>query len=119
MATKGSATKGMVSGNVPEGFGDEQEVVQGQFKFEKVGDKVAGILISKGQSDSFKAGVYQLEIGPGASISFLGKTTLDKQMSSVPLGAYVTVEYSSDELTKQGRSVKMFDVKYRLPKSGS
>lgn len=48
----------------------------------------------------------------GEKFAIFGSASLDRQFKNVPAGKYVYVTYKGKEETKNGRTVKVYDVQY-------
>lgn len=93
---------------VPDG--DFVEVEDASFfKFEKVGDKIEGILIDKGQSDRYGFGLYDIKTPDGETFRFHGSAQLDSLLKAIPEDTYIRITYVDDQKLPQG-SLKIFKV---------
>lgn len=80
------------------------------FKFENVGDKIAGKLVDIGSSGKYKFGLYTLEKPDGEQVRFHGSSQLDSRMKQVQMGDSVIVEYMDIEKRPKG-DMKLFAVR--------
>jgi hypothetical protein len=94
--------------NTPAPAGWEDVIVD-QFRFEKVGDSVQGILLAK-ESSSFGVGAYQIQVDADHSVSILGTTGLDRLLAQVAEGIEVFIEFMDIQKTGANRNFKVFRV---------
>jgi hypothetical protein len=80
------------------------------FKFENVGDKIAGKLVDIGNSDQYGFGLYTVEKSDGEQVRFHGSSQLDSRMKQVQLGDSVIVEFMDIEKRPKG-NMKLFNVR--------
>lgn len=80
------------------------------FKFENVGDKIAGRLVDVGSSDQYKFGLYTIENSDGEQVRFHGSSHLDTRMKQVQIGELVIVEFTDVEKRPKG-DMKLFSVR--------
>lgn len=96
-----------------EGSGDYEEVEA--FRFEEVGDKIAGIVTDLGSWDA-GFGTYPIvtvidnETGEKAAIHGLG-TVLKDKLTPVLTGDLVIVRYDGERKSKKGNTYKSYTVK--------
>lgn len=82
------------------------------FKFENVGDKIAGKLVDIGTSDQYKFGLYTIEKSDGTQARFHGSAQLDTRMKQCNIGDNVMVEFMDIEKRPKG-NMKLFSVRRR------
>ena len=79
-----------------------------------VGDTLEGIFIKKEEFDG-KYGTtekYVIEIPDGTKYGVFSSTSLARQFKNIPEGSYVWITYKGEEISKNGRPVKVYDVDY-------
>lgn len=84
------------------------------YKFEKVGDKLGGKLLSYEQRPDTGKGighVYEIENENGI-IPFFASSDLQKKLRNVPLNSAVAIEFTEKTKTKSGNDFKIFEVRY-------
>ena len=113
---KGKAVK-EPTGVEPDEVEDEdwREILTDQYKFEKEGDGIQGVLLSR-ETSSFGVGAYTIQIDEDHALSILGTTTLDRQMVQVRIGEEVRIAFTGKTKTGSGRFVKLFSVQHRKAK---
>ena len=55
---------------------------------------------------------YIIEGTDGTIYGVFGSATINRQFKNIPEGAYVWIEYKGEEPTKNGRSVKVYDIDF-------
>ena len=82
------------------------------YRFENIGDKVAGVLQEKGVYGNINAGAYVLKQDDGKIRKFHGSVNLDQKMKGVEIGKYCEVEYIDNMQMEKGKTpMKIFDVR--------
>ena len=95
---------------------DWQDVFTDRFQFVKEGDGITGILVDKSIANfgGNNVGSYTVAPEPEMMLSFLGSTTLDRQMAQIPVGHEVQVTFTGTAATARGLNpVKLFTVRHR------
>lgn len=77
--------------------------------FDHIGEEVTGKLLSKGVSEKFGVGIYEIETSEGIRKRIFGKTQLDRLMEQVTVGQIIRVIYIEDKETTSG-TLKVFDI---------
>lgn len=80
----------------------------------EVGAKIEGVYIKK-EVITTKFGAsekYIIETPEGAKMGVFTSASLARQFANVPEGSYVWIEYKGEEVSKNGRPVKSYDVDY-------
>jgi hypothetical protein len=100
------------AGAVPAGY---KEVTVEFFQFKNIGDHVSGVLLQKREitlgSKGNKCGKYTLRQPDGKLISFLGSTTLDDQLSRMPVNADIWIQFTHvEKLEGSNYDLKHFSV---------
>jgi hypothetical protein len=86
------------------------------FKFEKPGDAVEGMLISKDVISMKKGtvindvGKYVVENDEGIRKSFLGGAVLDSTLAEIDLGNYIRVTFTGTRKSSNNMDVKQFKI---------
>lgn len=93
---------------------DEYEEIEDPdfFKFESVGDNIAGELVDIGTSDQYKFGLYTVEKSDGSQVRFHGSAQLDSRMKQCGIGDHIKVEFIDVEKRPKG-DMKLFSVRRR------
>lgn len=55
---------------------------------------------------------YIIEGADGVMYGVYGTASINRQFANIPEGAHVWIEYKGEGTTKNGRSVKLFDIDY-------
>lgn len=55
---------------------------------------------------------YIIEGTDGVMYGVYGTASINRQFTNIPEGAHVWIEYKGEGTTKNGRSVKLFDIDY-------
>lgn len=55
---------------------------------------------------------YVIKDPSGDLYGVFGSASLKRQFQSIPVGSYVWIEYKGEEVSKNGRTVKIYDVEY-------
>lgn len=55
---------------------------------------------------------YIIEGTDGVMYGVYGTASINRQFANIPEGAHVWIEYKGEGTTKNGRSVKLFDIDY-------
>lgn len=55
---------------------------------------------------------YIIEAPDGTNYGVFGTTSIERQFANIPVGSYVWITYKGEEPTKNGRTVKAFDIDY-------
>ena len=55
---------------------------------------------------------YIVKTKPGEYFGVFASASLTRQFKSIPVGSYVWIEYKGEETSKNGRTVKVYDVEY-------
>ena len=55
---------------------------------------------------------YIIEGTDGVMYGVFGTASINRQFANIPEGAHVWIEYKGEGTTKNGRSVKLFDIDY-------
>ena len=89
------------------------------------GDVIEGILLSIDKKTKYRTNgtngeeyeevIYRFIDSDGDEFSIRGTSGINKQMTKVPQGATVRIEYKEDKPTDKGNPFKVFKVQYRLP----
>ena len=79
------------------------------FRFEKIGDKIEGMLTDKGTSQKYNFGMYTIMSKDGEQKRFHGTTHLDALMSTIELQDYIIIEYVDNDKTPSGE-MKIFKI---------
>lgn len=79
------------------------------FKFEKIGDLIDGLLMSKDSSDRYGFGLYTIKTFDGEQKRFHGSSQLDDLLLNVSVPCYVRIEYVDNQETANG-TMKLFNV---------
>lgn len=80
----------------------------------EVGAKLEGKYIKKEVFDG-KFGEthkYIIETKAGEKLGVFSSASLASQFNNIPEGSYVWIEYKGEELSKNGRPVKVYEVEY-------
>ena len=81
------------------------------FKFETIGDKVTGTILSRDQSARYGFGLYAMRLlDEDKQIRFHGSSQLDDLLQGIDLPALVQIEYIDEQETPNG-SMKLFKVR--------
>ena len=82
------------------------------FKFEKIGDSIAGVLVHKGtiQFSNGTVGSYKLMLPDGSEVKFNGATTLDEKMRDISVNTPVRIELVAIERTASKRPLRQWKV---------
>ena len=88
-----------------------EEINPGEWKYEKDGDFIEGILVQKQQDIGVnKSMLYSIDIGKGI-LSVWGSTILDSRMALVPIESKVKITYKGLGEAKGGHNApKIFKV---------
>lgn len=84
------------------------EVITPFFRFEKVGDKLEGILTNIEKMDKFN--IYTLTQYSGDVTRFHGSTQLDNLLNTIETPSYVEIVFTETMPSKQGSDLKIFKV---------
>ena len=81
------------------------------------GDKIEGVYIKKEIMESKfnpdkKIEKYIIETSDGEKVGVFSSASLERQFKNIPEESYVWIEYRGEEISKNGRSVKVYDVDY-------
>jgi hypothetical protein len=79
------------------------------FRFEKVGDKIEGMLTSKDSSTRYGFGLYTITTFDGIQKRFHGSSQLDDLLLNFEIPCYVQIIYVDNQETSNG-AMKMFKV---------
>ena len=79
------------------------------FRFEKIGDCLEGLLISKDKNDRYGFGMYKLKQFDGELKKFHGSEQLDDLLHSVDIPTYVKIVYI-DDLSLPPNTMKVFEL---------
>lgn len=96
-----------------------QDVFVDRFQFVKEGDALRGILVEKTKVNlsGKDVGSYAVAPEPDMLLSFLGSTTLDRQMAQIPMGDEVQITFTGTAPTARGLNpVKLYSVRHRSVK---
>lgn len=86
-----------------------QKIDDGTFyRFENIGDSIEGRLLTKGQSERYAVGLYDIETENGV-IRILGKTQLDRLLNQIIEGEFIKIEYVDNQTTPKG-DMMLFNV---------
>lgn len=55
---------------------------------------------------------YVIKDPSGDLYGVFASASLSRQFKSIPVGSYVWIEYKGEEVSKNGRTVKIYDVEY-------
>lgn len=55
---------------------------------------------------------YIIEGTDGTMYGVFGSASINRQFKNIPEGAYVWIEYKGEGTTKNGRSVKLYEIEY-------
>lgn len=80
----------------------------------KPGDAIEGKYIKKETVDG-KYGEtekYVIETKEGEKMGVFSSASLARQFANIPEGSYVWITYQGEEVSKNGRPVKVYDVDY-------
>ena len=81
------------------------------FKFEKIGDLIEGLLMSKDMTSSrYGLGLYTIKTFNGEIKRFHGSSQLDDLLLNMDIPCYVQIEYTDNQETANG-TMKLFIVK--------
>jgi hypothetical protein len=83
-----------------------EEVTTPFFRFEKIGDKIEGILQSCESVEKFN--IYTIRKYNNEIIKFHGSTQLDDLLSNLELPCYVEIIFTEKKPSKQGSDIKIF-----------
>ena len=85
------------------------------FKFEKEGDTIEGILLSKEQGKTYGNDVYKIKLENGDIKTVFSTTVMASEMSCVKVGQSVKIVYTGEkENSKTGQEpIKQFDVYFK------
>jgi len=89
---------------------DEEVESPNFFKFEKVGDKINGILTNKDVSTRYGFGLYSMQQSDGTRIRFHGSAQLDDLLEAIQPPEIIEIEYIDSQETPSG-NMKLFKVK--------
>lgn len=83
----------------------------------KPGDAIEGKYIKKELVDSKfdetkKTEKYIIETPEGEKVGVFSSASLGRQFANIPVGSYVWITYQGEEVSKNGRPVKVYDVYY-------
>jgi hypothetical protein len=96
--------------------GIKYETVEGGelFKWDKVGNKIEGVLVNyESRPDTGKGlgHIYEVKTKNG-TISFFAPSILHKKLRDVAIPSVVNIHYIKEDKTKVGNTLKMFEVGY-------
>jgi hypothetical protein len=80
------------------------------FRFEKIGDIIEGLLMSKESSSRYGFGLYTIKTFDGLQRRFHGSSQLDDLLLNIDIPCYVQIEYTDNQETANG-TMKLFIVK--------
>ena len=55
---------------------------------------------------------YIIEAPDGTNYGVFGSATIDRQFKNIPEGSYVWITYVGEQPTKNGRTVKVYDIDF-------
>lgn len=79
------------------------------FKFEKLGDTIEGLLMSKYVSSRYGFGMYTIKTFDGIQKRFHGSSQLDDLLLNIDIPSYVRVIFIDNQETPNG-TLKLFEV---------
>lgn len=55
---------------------------------------------------------YIVKANDGTDYGVFGSASINRQFANIPEGAYVWITYKGEEATKNGRTVKVYDIEF-------
>lgn len=92
---------------------DGEEILVDQFKFEKIGDTIQGVLVAKDVS-SFGTGAYLIAVDEETTVSILGSTGMDRLLANINVNTKIWIQLSEIKALAGGKTFKVYRV-FRLP----
>lgn len=83
-----------------DGYTEQTESVYE--KFEKHGDLVKGLLISKKLMTEYDSHKYTIKQMDGKTVKFLATTQLEELLTNIEIGKELAIMYVSDRITEKG-----------------
>lgn len=80
----------------------------------KVGDKLEGQYVAQ-ETFEGKFGMtnkYVIRAADGTDFAVYGSASIDRQFAKIKIYSYVWIEYTGEEKTKNGRTVKTYRIDY-------
>lgn len=85
-----------------------EEIIPSFFKFEKINDKLEGILTNVITGERFN--MYTLSQYSGEEMQFHGSKQLDSLLSLVDIPSYIKIIFTEERPTDKGSNLKIFKV---------
>ena len=79
------------------------------FRFEKVGDSISGLLMTKDKSSNYGIGIYSIKTFEGEQKRFHGSTQLDDLLLNVIVPCYIKITFI-DTVETSLSPMKVFEV---------
>ena len=101
-------------------------------KFDAIGDGVAGIIIDCQLIDDIHNPgkqvlvvkistdddvVKDLYVRSAGQRDAVGQAVIDAGCTAIDIGGYLSIEYVSDKILRNGKSMKIYSAKYEVPQS--